>query len=92
MCCYRITLLRSFLFRAKVKQQSIPLPLINNISLISVIFQFTSSGMGSGIVPMYLTESSPKHIRGALGVLHQLGLTIGILISQILGLEELLGE
>lgn len=50
-----------------------------------------STGMGSGIVPMYLTESSPKHIRGSLGVLHQLGLTIGILISQILGLEELLG-
>ena len=48
--------------------------------------------MGSGLVPMYLTESAPKHIRGSLGVLHQLGLTIGILLSQILGLKELLGE
>ena len=41
---------------------------------------------------MYLTESSPKHIRGSLGVLHQLGFTVGVLISQILGLEELLGR
>ena len=41
---------------------------------------------------MYLTECSPKHIRGSLGVLHQLGLTVGVLISQILGLEELLGR
>ncbi|XP_046863615.1 solute carrier family 2, facilitated glucose transporter member 1-like [Xenia sp. Carnegie-2017] len=51
-----------------------------------------SSGIGGGVVPMYLTESSPKHIRGSLGVLHQLGCTIGILISQILGLEQLLGS
>ena len=49
-------------------------------------------GMGFGLVPMYLTENSPKHIRGSLGVLHQLGVTIGILLSQIFGLEELLGK
>ena len=50
------------------------------------------SGMGNGLVPMFLTENAPKRIRGALGVLHQLGITIGILMSQILGLEEIFGR
>lgn len=49
------------------------------------------SGLGSSIGPMYLMEVAPLHLRGPLGVLHQLGLTLGILISQILGQEEILG-
>lgn len=49
-------------------------------------------GAGSGLVPMYLTEIAPVNIRGAMGVLHQLALTIGILVSQLLGLRELLGS
>lgn len=48
-------------------------------------------GAGSGLVPMYLTEIAPINIRGAMGVLHQLALTCGILVSQLLGLRELLG-
>ncbi|XP_067947458.1 solute carrier family 2, facilitated glucose transporter member 3-like [Watersipora subatra] len=51
-----------------------------------------SCGAGSGLVPMYLTEIAPVNIRGAMGVLHQLALTIGILVSQLLGLRELLGS
>ena len=49
-------------------------------------------GAGTGLVPMYLTEISPINIRGAMGVLHQLGLTIGILLSQLFGQRELLGQ
>ncbi|XP_067144382.1 solute carrier family 2, facilitated glucose transporter member 1-like [Centruroides vittatus] len=49
------------------------------------------SGLGSSVGPMYLMEVAPLHLRGPLGVLHQLGLTLGILISQILGQEEILG-
>eukprot|EP00051_Salpingoeca_urceolata_P007901 m.101574 g.101574 ORF g.101574 m.101574 type:complete len:490 (-) comp15465_c0_seq4:19-1488(-) len=52
-------------------------------------------GIGGGaatvVVPMYLAEVSPVEVRGAVGVLNQLAITSGILISQILGLEELLG-
>lgn len=41
---------------------------------------------------MYLTEIAPINIRGAMGVLHQLALTIGICVSQLLGLRQLLGS
>lgn len=40
---------------------------------------------------MYLTEISPVNFRGAMGVLHQFALTCGILVSQIIGMRQLLG-
>ncbi|KHJ78319.1 hypothetical protein OESDEN_22061, partial [Oesophagostomum dentatum] len=43
------------------------------------------------IVPMYLAECSPVNLRGMLGSLHQLIVTVAILISQILGLPYILG-
>ena len=47
--------------------------------------------MSCGIIPTYLTEISPAELRGATGVLHQLFLTSGIMISQLLGFRQLLG-
>jgi MFS transporter, SP family, galactose:H+ symporter len=38
-------------------------------------------GLASFIVPMYISELSPEHIRGALVSLNQLFVTLGILIS-----------
>ncbi|XP_034050979.1 LOW QUALITY PROTEIN: solute carrier family 2, facilitated glucose transporter member 2 [Thalassophryne amazonica] len=49
-------------------------------------------GMASGLVPMYIGEIAPKAYRGALGSLHQLGIVIGILISQVVGLDFILGN
>uniref|UniRef100_H2QC29 Solute carrier family 2, facilitated glucose transporter member 4 n=1 Tax=Pan troglodytes TaxID=9598 RepID=H2QC29_PANTR len=49
------------------------------------------SGLTSGLVPMYVGEIAPTHLRGALGTLNQLAIVIGILIAQVLGLESLLG-
>jgi hypothetical protein len=43
------------------------------------------------IVPTYLSEISPTALRGRTGVVHQLMITIGILIAQFLGLRQLLG-
>ncbi|KAF9904478.1 hypothetical protein BX616_001279 [Lobosporangium transversale] len=47
-------------------------------------------GIGCGnvtvIVPMYLAEVSPPELRGSLGVTNQLGIVVGILFSQALGL------
>ncbi|XP_066518502.1 solute carrier family 2, facilitated glucose transporter member 2 isoform X2 [Hoplias malabaricus] len=49
-------------------------------------------GLSSGLVPMYIGEIAPVKYRGALGTLHQLAIVTGILISQVLGLDILLGN
>nr|XP_009859000.1 solute carrier family 2, facilitated glucose transporter member 5-like isoform X2 [Ciona intestinalis] len=49
------------------------------------------AGLATGIVPLYLGEISPKRIRGGLGVVNQLSITIGILCAQLLSLKEALG-
>ncbi|KAM4626025.1 solute carrier family 2, facilitated glucose transporter member 2 isoform 2-T3 [Polymixia lowei] len=49
-------------------------------------------GLTSGLVPMYIGEIAPKAYRGALGTLHQLAIVTGILISQVIGLDFLLGN
>ncbi|XP_058517290.1 solute carrier family 2, facilitated glucose transporter member 2 [Ochotona princeps] len=49
-------------------------------------------GLISGLVPMYVGEVAPTTLRGALGALHQLGIVMGILISQIVGLDSILGN
>ena len=59
--------------------------------LLSILFCFKISGMTCGLVPTYLTEISPINLRGQIGVLHQLCLTLGILIAQTLGFRQLLG-
>ncbi|KAK3792235.1 hypothetical protein RRG08_035990 [Elysia crispata] len=48
-------------------------------------------GLYSGLVPLYLSEMSTPGIRGAVGVLHQLAVVTGILISQVLGFPVILG-
>ncbi|XP_051941532.1 solute carrier family 2, facilitated glucose transporter member 2 [Hippocampus zosterae] len=49
-------------------------------------------GLTSGLVPMYVGEIAPKAYRGALGTLHQLAIVIGILTSQVIGLDFILGN
>uniref|UniRef100_A0A3Q2EAU3 Solute carrier family 2 member 2 n=1 Tax=Cyprinodon variegatus TaxID=28743 RepID=A0A3Q2EAU3_CYPVA len=49
-------------------------------------------GLTSGLVPMYIGEIAPKAYRGALGTLHQLAIVIGILLSQVIGLDFVLGN
>eukprot|EP00123_Amoebidium_parasiticum_P010094 comp19886_c0_seq1/m.24069 comp19886_c0_seq1/g.24069 ORF comp19886_c0_seq1/g.24069 comp19886_c0_seq1/m.24069 type:complete len:502 (-) comp19886_c0_seq1:39-1544(-) len=48
------------------------------------------SGIGTIIVPMYVSEISPVHVRGALGTLHQLGITIGIFLPQLLSINKIM--
>jgi len=49
-------------------------------------------GFFTGLVPMYVTEIAPVNIRGGLGTVNQLAVTVGILSSQFLGLDIILGN
>jgi len=40
---------------------------------------------------MYISEISPLNLRGGLGTVNQLAVTIGLLLSQVLGIEQMLG-
>ena len=48
-------------------------------------------GMSCTFVPTYLSEISPVALRGRTGIIHQLFITIGILIAQIFGMRQLWG-
>ncbi|XP_073391852.1 sugar transporter ERD6-like 4 isoform X2 [Physcomitrium patens] len=55
-----------------------------------LIIARTLVGFGGGIisftVPMYIGEISPKHLRGTLGTMNQLAITIGVTLSYIVGM------
>lgn len=67
--------------------------IIDSVSLIVIgrILSGIHCGLSSSLVPMYLMELSPCDLRQAVGILHCLGMTVGILIAQILGQESILG-
>uniref|UniRef100_A0A4W4G468 Solute carrier family 2, facilitated glucose transporter member 5 n=1 Tax=Electrophorus electricus TaxID=8005 RepID=A0A4W4G468_ELEEL len=44
------------------------------------------AGLSSNVVPMYLGELAPKNLRGAIGIVPQLFITVGILTAQVFGL------
>lgn len=48
-------------------------------------------GLNTSLVPMYISEIAPLTLRGGLGTVNQLAVTVGLLISQVLGVEGLLG-
>eukprot|EP00058_Branchiostoma_floridae_P020632 XP_002606122.1 hypothetical protein BRAFLDRAFT_88032 [Branchiostoma floridae] len=50
------------------------------------------NGCAIMVVSMYLAEVSPPNLRGAIGTTQQLFITVGILVSQILGLQQILGS
>lgn len=50
-----------------------------------------SGGFATCVVPMYMAEIAPLRLRGAVGVLCQLGITCGVFLGQIAGLHSVLG-
>ncbi|KPP58441.1 hypothetical protein Z043_123734, partial [Scleropages formosus] len=62
------------------------------IIIIARILVGICAGLSSNVVPMYLGELSPKNLRGAIGIVPQLFITVGILTAQVFGLRHLLGN
>ncbi|NXA03103.1 GTR5 protein, partial [Sapayoa aenigma] len=62
------------------------------VIILSRIIMGIYAGLASNVVPMFLGEISPKNLRGAIGVVPQLFITVGILAAQILGLQRILGN
>ena len=50
------------------------------------------AGINTGLAPMYLSEIAPVSLRGLCGVFNQLSITFGVLMSQVIGLKEVLGQ
>ncbi|KAM6979660.1 solute carrier family 2, facilitated glucose transporter member 9 [Aplochiton taeniatus] len=50
------------------------------------------SGIALSVVPMYLGEISPRHIRGSIGQFNAILICLGVFTGQVLGLPELLGQ
>ena len=64
-----------------------------NVNFLNVMkLHFSTKGLSTGLAPLYNSEVAPVSMRGAIGVLNQLAVTVGISISQILGLTEILGD
>ncbi|KAH7726918.1 Protein FGT-1 a [Aphelenchoides avenae] len=51
-----------------------------------------NSGIASSVAPLYVTELSPIRVRGAIGSVPRVMATLAILVSEVVGLPELLGN
>uniref|UniRef100_F1L077 Solute carrier family 2 n=2 Tax=Ascaris suum TaxID=6253 RepID=F1L077_ASCSU len=65
---------------------------VYHLIMIGRVIIGINAGASSGLVPMYLTEISPVNLRGTIGSVNQLLVTVAILFSQIIGLPQLLGS
>ncbi|KAJ7306378.1 hypothetical protein JRQ81_009723 [Phrynocephalus forsythii] len=62
------------------------------IGILARFINGMSSGTFSCVVPLYIAEIAPPHLRGALHVVSTLFLTLGVLAAQLLGLYEVFGN
>merc|ERR1719180_191500 len=62
------------------------------VLLVGRLVAGLTAGLNTVLVPLYVSEIAPVHLRGGLGVFNQLAVTSGIFLGQILGLGDALGN
>lgn len=75
----------------KGKTQGGPRPVFPGEARLSPPPRFFA-GIALSALPMYLSEISPKEIRGSLGQVTAVFICVGVFTGQLLGLPELLGK
>lgn len=78
-------LISSVLFSSCKLASSIEMLIVGRI-LVGIF-----SGFSMSALPLYLGEISPARLKEALGVLQPLGMTFGLVIALVLGLDSVLG-
>ena len=58
---------------------------------MKILFLRCYTGYATVICPLYLNEISPSSLRGSVGTVNQLVITMSLALGQVLGLEQLLG-
>uniref|UniRef100_A0A493T2T7 Solute carrier family 2, facilitated glucose transporter member 5 n=1 Tax=Anas platyrhynchos platyrhynchos TaxID=8840 RepID=A0A493T2T7_ANAPP len=59
--------------------------------MVSRFFTGVNAGVSMNIQPMYLAESAPKKLRGAVALTSASFTALGLVLGQVVGLRELLG-
>nr|XP_032803244.1 solute carrier family 2, facilitated glucose transporter member 11-like isoform X1 [Petromyzon marinus] len=62
------------------------------ILIVGRLLAGVNAGMGLNLQPMYLGESAPQRLRGALSLSCIVFLTLGIVVAQVASLREVLGS
>uniref|UniRef100_A0A4W4G4C4 Solute carrier family 2, facilitated glucose transporter member 5 n=1 Tax=Electrophorus electricus TaxID=8005 RepID=A0A4W4G4C4_ELEEL len=71
---------------------SVGLEMVGSFEIIIVARFIVGICLSSNVVPMYLGELAPKNLRGAIGIVPQLFITVGILTAQVFGVRSILGN
>ncbi|KAM9178666.1 solute carrier family 2, facilitated glucose transporter member 11-like [Mergus octosetaceus] len=59
--------------------------------MVSRFFTGVNAGVSMNVQPMYLAESAPKKLRGAVALTSASFTALGLVLGQVVGLRELLG-
>lgn len=92
ICASVLMMITLQIYHANDQTDSDPTVVCQVLLCLSRFLSGCSAGTGSVAATIYLTDISPRCMRGNIVTFHQLFIVIGILVGQIVGLPWLLGR